>query len=207
MAPTQQTNHQSEVLALLTSQFSDSTLLRALIRIFCGPPDTHLNTLWTIQELEKVFIRLLSERFLDSTVQGELFDKLGEVVGRRRGFSEDDEYLAELYLQIGINTSTGTPEELITIAKNITGATSVFYIEDFPAACDLVIIEGTVGEDLRSRLQECAPAGVRIGLYDGLPEPFIYGSRTAPPPDRGAGYGSRDIDFSEGGQYQGRGMK
>jgi len=165
-------------LALLASQFRDRkingdlTNLQKLIRAIVTP----------IQELQDVNFELETERWLISSV-GQQLDEIGIILGLQRNLDESDsDYRERLQFQIFINTSSGTPEEIIRILKTLTDATYVGYL-DSPLAFFQLETNGLTfpipANDLNDAIFRASPAGVNyapiIATYN-VPIPFQFGN-------------------------------
>lgn len=91
----------------------------------------------------------------------------------------DDDYRQALEFQIFINSSDGTPEEVIHIIQTLTEATMVWYMEIYPAAYLLTTNGLAFPADpgsLATLMQDVSPAGVKfIGLEATYGEiPFAF---------------------------------
>lgn len=153
------TNHFQRAISLLASQFRknkpDGTLtnLQRLIQVLVTPA----------QEIEDVNWELKTERFLDSAIGAQL-DALGQIIGIARNPGEsDDDYRERLQFQIFINSSKGTPEDVIRIISFLTKSTRIWYHETYPAAFQLET-NGLVFPDppneLNQAIKNASPAGV-----------------------------------------------
>ncbi|MEO8894042.1 MAG: hypothetical protein ABI417_21360 [Coleofasciculaceae cyanobacterium] len=119
------TNTFQRNLALLVSQFrrekpnGDLTNLQKLIKV--------ISILG--QEAEDVNWQLKTERWL-STAIGQQLDEIGILLGLPRNINESDEsYRERLQFQIFINTSNGTPEDIIKALAFFTNSTHIGYFE------------------------------------------------------------------------------
>lgn len=117
------TNQFQRALALLVSQFRNEkddgslTNLQKLIKVLVTP----------FQQLEDVKWQLKTERWL-STAIGAQLDEIGVILGLPREIGESDEdYRERLQFQIFINSSSGTPEEIMSVLSFLTQATHVNY--------------------------------------------------------------------------------
>lgn len=161
--------------SLLASQFRNEkidgslTNLQKLLRALITPA----------QEVQDVLYQLSSQRWLDTAV-GVQLDEIGIILGIPREINESDEdYRTRLKFQIFINGSSGTPEQLISIAKFFNNSTNLVYFEVYPAAFQ-IIINGVQFPNppslLAENIQKASPAGVLfIGLtstYGTLPFGF-----------------------------------
>jgi hypothetical protein len=102
-------NHSERVLESLISFFSNAENLKKVVQIVTEET----------QEAEQVWYDLWDLSFL-ATAQGEQLDQWGVIVGQSRLFSwSDDEYRKAIETKILANKSTGTPEEIIEIARRV----------------------------------------------------------------------------------------
>ena len=168
-------NYFQRAIALLASQFQsanpDGSLTNFQNLIYA------IETLF--QELNTQEINLQTLRFLP-TAQGVQLDGLGQIIGLARIDGQTDaSYREALGFQIYINLSVGYPEQVITILKNLTQATKVWYNEQYPAAYEMAtngLIFPTTPSDLVTVIQQSSPAGVEfIGVtatYNVIP--FVF---------------------------------
>ncbi len=152
-------NHFQRAISLLASQFQfekeDGSLtnLQKIIKSITSE----------LQILDLVNYQLKTNRWLDSA-SGKQLDELGEILGLPRNPGESDEdYRERLQFQIFINTSNGTPEEMIEILRFLTDAS---YIGYFERECAFYQME-TNGlkfpnppNDLNDAMFRVSPAGV-----------------------------------------------
>lgn len=165
-------------LALLASQFrgvkedGELTNLQKLIRAIVTP----------VQELQDVNYELETERWLSSAV-GQQLDEIGIILGLPRNLDESDsDYRERLQFQIFINTSSGTPEEIIRILKTLTNATFIGYL-DSPYAFFQLETNGLTfpdpPNDLNDAIFKASPAGVNyapiVATYN-VPISFQFGN-------------------------------
>ena len=123
---TQLTDHIERLKALLVQQFKGKTNIEKLLELFGTK----------VQELEDVGFELINERALAAAI-GTQLDNLGEIVGEERQGRSDDEYRKAISVKILINTSSGTPEQVIDIVLGITGGTVVKLTEIYPASLQI----------------------------------------------------------------------
>ena len=174
--PTIQTDHESEALDLLPSQFDEITSpeFRKLIAAFIGPAG--LPT-WSIQEIENVAFQLLEDMWLPTAVGAQL-DVLGEILGLPRTSADDETYRSALRIQIAINTSQGNPDRLTQVAQDSSQSDSVHYIRMGTARAVITLINPQVAMSLAdlARFVEVVPAGVSLEVQAGeTAQPFILG--------------------------------
>src|SRR3990172_10193728 len=109
-------DHENQAVARLAHQFKEKPLIDGMVRAFATPK----------QDIEKMLFDLLQDRNILTAV-GEQLDGLGSIVGEDRKGRFDPEYRTGILARIAINTSQGTPENLISVFKLITGASRVHY--------------------------------------------------------------------------------
>src|SRR5690606_9597636 len=131
--------------------------------------------------LEDVKWQLKTERWI-STAIGQQLDEIGTILGLPRIINESDEdYRERLQFQIFINTSSGTPEEVMQVLAFLTQASHVNYHDIGIAAFQLE----TNGlkfpdppNDLNDAIFQVSPAGVNyapiVATYD-VPISFELG--------------------------------
>lgn len=118
-------NCYERAIALLASQFrgekanGDLTNLQKMIKAISIE----------FQQLEDVNFELKTLRWL-STSLGAQLDELGIILGLPRNINESDEsYRERLQFQIYINTSSGTPEDVIRVLSFFTQSSHIGYFE------------------------------------------------------------------------------
>lgn len=97
----------------------------------------------------------------------------------RKAGQSDSDYREDIKFQIFINSSNGTPEEVINILKYLTNANKIWYYDMFPAGYQLAT-DGlnfpTPATDLVLALQQASPAGVQYvpitAIYNTIPFTF-----------------------------------
>lgn len=164
-----------EAQDLTLSQFENSPLFLGMVNCLISPLQDQQDTLYS----------MLTQTFVTNAV-GYQLDVIGLYVGiTRQGFG-DDLFRLFIQVQIAINNSQGTPNQIMTIMMLITGATNCLYLPYPPAALDL-----QVNVDLASYLQdiglgqtafialiqEVIPAGVLlygISSYNGPKNAFGF---------------------------------
>lgn len=123
--------HVAEAVANLISQFEGKQRIETLVSIFVGQ----------IQELEDAFSDILTETTIDNSV-GVNLDNIGLIVGEPRAGRNDTQYRIAIKARIGLNTSGGTIENIISIVISVANAVvTVEIIEYFPASFTARIIE------------------------------------------------------------------
>lgn len=179
--------------ALLAAQFQQAPL---------DEPLTNLQKLIYALNVEATQVQeqlqnLITLRSIQ-TAQGVQLDGLGQILGLARIPGQPDDgaiidglpvtgYRQSLEFQIYINSSSGTPENVIAALKFFTMASTIYYWDFFPAAFGLA----TNGlsfpqnpQDLVSAIQKLSPAGVNFpyltATYNLLPLAFSKDDNLAP---------------------------
>lgn len=127
--PVEKTTQVSEMQELLLSQFSNSPNILKWVEIWGDQ----------VQELEAEWFDLIESLGVD-TAYGFGLDLIGKEVQELRQGRNDVDYRNAILTKIFINNASGTPEEIISATKQITGATNVYYSEQYPAGVVLEII-------------------------------------------------------------------
>lgn len=137
-----------------------------------------------VQKLEDAAKAVMLSRFL-GVANGVHLDALGRLAGEARLGREDIAYRKAIRLRIFINGSSGRPEDLIYVARQITGFSVVNYY-DVPQESGAggnfrLVIPGWTPDDgsLLAFLQSISPGGVRLVSVTESPdyEPFRMGDR------------------------------
>lgn len=169
------TEHQKQMLALLTSAFKGKANLEGLLKVVSIQ----------IQDLENAFFELLTQRMITWTVgysvpnddttgdavtlldaEGVWLDILGRIVGEPRGGRSDPDYVQAIRFRIRVSRSQGTPNDLQEIALLGSGGGTVVYTEDPSSEPAWVRIEvvGPTTVGLGKALKAGKPAGVALEL-------------------------------------------
>lgn len=148
---------------LLAGQFKQSPRLIGLLRALLVPA----------ADLERTFHALYALRWLDSA-DGAQLDALGDSLVEPRRGQTDAQYRYYLRAAAIRNGSDGTPDTLIRYVQALTGAPTVTYSEQYPAAFT-VEHDGTVVLNLAKRLRSMAPAGtLSVTVEQGGLTPAVY---------------------------------
>lgn len=153
------TNQFERALALLVSQFRGQkpdgslTNLQKLIKVLVIP----------FQQLEDVKWQLKTERWL-STAIGAQLDEIGVILGLPRIIGESDEdYRERLQFQIFINSTSGTPEQVMSVLRFLTNGTYSNYhdigIADYQLETNGLKFPNPVNQ-LNDGIFQVSPAGV-----------------------------------------------
>ncbi len=115
-------------------------------------------------DLETVFFSMILEMWLDDAI-GEQLDVLGIHVGISRNGISDDSYRSLLKGKIEINTSSGTPEDLIKAFKQLyPGATDTTYTPFYPGKVQM-FTNGTpilTASEIVQIIDSLLPSGVGL---------------------------------------------
>lgn len=150
MYPVKITNHVEQAKALLLYQFRNSPNIQKVVEVFHNQ----------IQDVENEYFTLLESLGID-TAYGYALDAIGKEVQEARRGRTDEEYRSAILTKVFINNSSGTPEEVIAATKQITGATTVKYSEQYPAQ---VVLEITGAEYVSKAptIRKTVPAAVDL---------------------------------------------
>lgn len=152
----------------LPSQFIDSNNIQKLLTVYLDK----------VQDVITEATDVLDGFQLENAI-GVQLDSIGYRVGESRAGRSDDDYRIAIKSRITLNNSQGTPDDVITAAKILSGSDSIGYWEHYPASIILSI--GNEGlEDLPSNfvslMDSSVPAGVSVDMVfvdvDG--DGFVY---------------------------------
>lgn len=107
-----ETNHAGIALSKLLSQFQNKPRITAVSNAFSKQ----------FQAIEDAAWDLLTKRLLSSSTIGAQLDLIGRIVGRPRGGLSDDPYRVMLAVQVLVNHSSGTPDQIIAIVQKMLDA-------------------------------------------------------------------------------------
>ena len=153
MYPVYIDNHKEQMQDYLLSQFKNSPNILKYVEAYADK----------VQEIELEYWTLLESLGID-TATGYALDLIGKEVGEKRNSRDDTDYRAAIIVKIFINNSSGSPEEVISAAKQITGASKVKYSTFYPAGTVLEII-GAPYLPYASTIKSTLPAGVDL-IFD-----------------------------------------
>lgn len=161
-------NITDRTIALLLQQFKTKDAFTKFIGVLTKE----------IQGLESVFkdIEDLTWLYTSSGIQ---LDRLGDIIGYRRGGRTDEEYREYLNFGILLNRSAGEPEFLMTALIQLTAATFVQLYEFFPAACAGHTNGQVIPFNITALMDDLALGGVAflyVSQTDGVP--FTFASET-----------------------------
>lgn len=140
-----------------------------------------LSFLYQSNELEDLFQEMIQTKDLELAT-GMQLDLIGVLIGEFRNNRDDTSYRNAIKIRIGVNTSNGTIEDLITVLELLFGNdTDIIIRRDGSASITLFLGIEEPEEDLIPLIQQTIPAGVEISsiLYSNNRVPYI-------PTERGA---------------------
>lgn len=167
MTVQQITDHEAQALARLASQFREKVNLEALVGILAGE----------VQELEDATYALILGRTLYHAT-GATLERWGDALNRPRPVSgaaatDDEAYRALLLGQVVANSSSGTPEDVLSLFRTL-GATAARYGQPVPAAIAVTFSGDLVASDpVLLELLKLATGPVAIDLVVSAPEGYF----------------------------------
>lgn len=133
----------------LTSQFQNSPKLKDLAAAIVSP----------LTQLETDADALVTERWINSAA-GIQLDGCGNIVGELRKGRSDDVYRSAIKFRIFVNTSDGTPKDVIAGLKFLTDPTDTQYQESYPATALLFTNSFFVDSSIQAAMQDLMPAAI-----------------------------------------------
>jgi len=119
-----------------------------------------------IQSLEDAMRTMLFKLDIDR-MEGEGLDQIGTIVNQARLGNDDAFYRLMIKVKIGINTSTGTIEEILTLWKLLAGTANVALVEFVPAKIRLetdTYLADAVFVFLKSAIADAIAGGVAVDI-------------------------------------------
>lgn len=155
MAFSHVTDHETQALERLATQYADKDGVRALVSAGAG----------AVQTVEDVVWQLYTERLLDAAAGAQL-DNLGAIVGQDRESSTDDQYRARIRARILANRSDNSVEALLGIARAVANdPDAVARLTAYPPASFILDLAGTaVGDDTGEALAAMVKAARAAGV-------------------------------------------
>ena len=174
----------------LLSQFKGKEKIEGLLAAFHAQ----------IQDIENVGYDLYLQRWIASAT-GNTLDRLGAMVNVERNGASDSDYRINIIGEINTQFSSGSNDDIIITAKNITGASLVLFIEEYPATfyLDCRGVDNTSLTDiprLKRVIEKSKPAGVKFELLiTSTSDSFSFSQDS-----EGLGFGINE-DPNVGGQF------
>jgi hypothetical protein len=125
-------DHEARALSKMASQFPRDGTVAGLVRVAAGR--------W--QAVEDAFFGLIDAFNLETATGAQLL-VLGRLVGQEKGGLDDDTYRLYIKARIAANRSSGTPEELINIARLLSTGGAIHYTP-YTIASFVLFLEGPV---------------------------------------------------------------
>jgi hypothetical protein len=179
--------HKSRALSRLLAQFQGKPNFAGVI----GP------IVDQVQELETVFMDLLTGRYLDNAV-GVQLDGLGAIVGEPRADKADDDYRIAIQGRILSNRLHSRIEDLLGLFSFLlpSGAAGWHLREGKEAAFTLSMLEASTATQaaaLNQILQRAKGAGIRASLIwsrEPVANRFTFAAADTPVDDDTKGWGN-----------------
>lgn len=115
----------------LLPQFNKSEKIKGLLKSLIG----------AAQPTEDTLFKVMQETGID-TATGVQLDVIGKLLNVPRGTKNDTNYREFLYGQVAVNSANGTPENIITLVRLVTGSQDVALSEYFPAEVHIQVTGG-----------------------------------------------------------------
>lgn len=155
---TEITTHENDAIDRLITQYSDSTNLQQLIKVYTTQ----------IQEIETVFFDLLNSRTINNS-SGQQLDNIGTLIDQDRLGYDDTTYLGLIYNKISQINSEGTIENLISIFNILMNADKISLSEPSTAHVNLYAINSSPlisNNDINIAISNSKPTGVSVDLIN-----------------------------------------
>jgi len=177
------TTHVVDAKNRLLEQYKEKPNINALVEIFSNRS----------QLIETELQKFPNARSINDAVGAQL-DQIGSIVGLDRVIGQSDEnYRAELFVQISINTAQGDPESLILLVENLTQATIVKYVNlgngnmSFYIDVDIPTDEINI---LYERIESAALGGVQVSAIIKITATETFSFAGSDGGTTGKGFGS-----------------
>lgn len=155
---TEITTHENDALNRLITQYSDSTNLQELIKVYTSQ----------IQELETVFFDLLNNRTINNS-SGQQLDNVGTLIDQDRLGYDDTTYLGLIYNKISQINSEGTIENLLSIFNILMNADKINLSEPSVAHINMHAINSSPlisNDDIIIAINNSKPTGISVDLIN-----------------------------------------
>ncbi len=148
------TDQAARARALLLEQFKGKENFTKLVNVLVAP----------FQEIEDVAWDLGTLCDLDNSF-GVQLDRLGDIFNVSRAGRNDDQFRLAIQIRIFERSTSGTPDELMTVLKALTGGALVHYWPVYPAGIQLLTNAEEVPPDLLEIMTTLAGAGIGLWIY------------------------------------------
>lgn len=139
-------DHEQQAYGRLLEQFKDKPNVMALLK----------GWMKGVQTTEDSLFDLLNNRSIQTAI-GVQLDNIGKLVGAKRKGRSDESYREFIQLQILINNSEGTPNDILEILSLITNAGIVKSFPHYPVGGSLYTNGDRIPSSLASTLTKAAP--------------------------------------------------
>jgi hypothetical protein len=155
--PTQITDHADRAKARRLQQFKQATNLAAFMDAMSSE----------VQAYEDAVYPMLALLDIDTQVDDQL-DKIGELVNEPRNGASDANYRIAIRAKIGVIVGSGTADEIIQLFDDLTGSTTIDYLEDYPAGFCIYGDAASYPSATLQALDDSAVGGVYVCLLTRL---------------------------------------
>lgn len=149
-------DHIALAKARVPAQLSRSTTYLRLLEAMLAP----------VQELEGVFLSLLSTKSIEDST-GDALAQLGALVGQAQNGLDEDAYRRNITVKVGVNQSRATPPDLRKIVQLLYPAARV-RVRRLGGAVEVVVFDVELDDDqaleLLGFLLPAVGAGIRLHL-------------------------------------------
>jgi hypothetical protein len=189
------TTHTADAQAQLPYQYQGLPKWASLVDIFGSRAQALEDVGWDVYSGGNIL-----------TDEGAQLDQTGDIVGLKRGGVSDAVYQVGLLAQIGVNTSEGTPENLISIFQKLMGAVQVLFNNVYPAKITMAAVGAApiaALATIRTAVQTACTGGVGVDFLVSAPtdawsfqdvtsgySPTLYGLGDYNDPSIGGYFGS-----------------
>ena len=169
MSITKITDHIDQAKNRLLSQFKDKPNINGLLSALTRG----------IQDIENAGYDLYIKRWV-TTATGSTLDRLGAMVNAERNGANDEQYRTNIIGEINTQFSSGSNDDIILTAKNLTGASFVLFVEEYPATFYIECrgVDNTLIVDIeriKKIIEKSKPAGVQFQKITTVPsEAFSF---------------------------------
>lgn len=175
------TTHVEDARKRLLFQYWDKENLKSMLDAYFGNQ---------IQDLEDAIWTLFGRLDL-TTASGVQLDGIGRIVGEPREGKDDATYLVHITAKIGVNTSEGDIETVLTIWGIIVQCCDVQLIEAFPAAIMLYLTipldSDAFAQVVLDLLQGVVGGGIKVEFIEVYDPDEAFGFDTSGPNTAGFG--------------------
>lgn len=156
-----------------------------------------------VNELDAVLVDLALERTIETAV-GEQLEQLGGLVGIERGASDDDDLRLRIRVEILINRSEGTIENVLGVIIAALGDDAVLELEEYAPAAFVVQHHGAmtqvIADRIASFIERTRGGGIRGAfVYSAVDDATTFTFASADLPQASSAQGWADNGQTTGG--------